>query len=853
MILRVVLLVTALILIGGAIVVLDTIDAPLPQLDGAIRVEGPHADVEILRDRYGIPHIYASNMHDLFFAQGYVQAQDRWWQMEFWRHTASGTLCELVGKTIASLRADIFIRTLGWRQVAERELAAMDEESRLSLNAFCDGINAYISARSPSELALEYAILGLTGVEFEIAPWTPVDTLVFGKLMAWDMGLEESKDVLRGTLYERLGVAMTDAWLTPPWPYGERPTIVKPEDLPPFAETSETAYLDEPPSISAAMPQEYPSDLSVRWSEITAAIATGPGGGTNAWVVSGDHTESGLPLLANDTHLGIQLPSVWYQIGLHCLDGADPALDVVGFTFPASLGVVVGHNGTIAWGISNGFPDVHDAYLMRINPEDPFQYEWNGEWRDMVVRKETIRFGDGSEPILITIRETHLGPILTDNRLDSATGRVVGVNLEDAVVQRWTALDSGTISQAVLAIDRATDWSSFRDALRFWDVPAQHFVYADVAGNIGYQFAGRIPIRGESHDGLSPAPGWTDEQEWRGFLPFDALPHVLNPIGGVIVAANHAAVPPSYFDSLAASLGEGLSFSLSRDFDYAYRAARIEELLAAVPRHSVESLQAIQADVTLLSADEILPYLADLDLPEGSLNSARAWLLGWDRRFTASSAQAVLYACFWRRLVLETFGDELGSDASHLVGGDREMWAIHMLLQEPDNVWWDDVSTPDHVEDRDDIVVRSFIGGHADAVSLCGPDRETWAWGNVHTAAFVSDPLGKSGVALFEDLVNRGPFPTSGMTDTINNNRWTASLGTFEVKSIPAMRMIIDLADLSRSIGIHSTGQSGHPMAGRYDDMIESWLDVEAHPMLWTHGEITAQAAHRLRLVPTSF
>jgi len=846
MVLRVLLLATALLLIGGAILVQDIVTRPLPQYDGTIIVEGLRSSVEILRDAHDVPHIYSSNMHDLFFAQGYIQAQDRWWQMEFWRHTASGTLSQLVGRTTASLRADIFIRTLGWRQVAERELATMDDETRSWLEAFCSGINAYISPRSPSQLALEYTVLGLTGIKFDIAPWTPIDTLVFGKLMAWDMGLEESKDILRGVLYERIGQAMTDAWLTPPWPYDERPTIIRPEDLPSLLEENALNVPSPEPMMSLT---GQSACIHQEWSEISAAIGTGPGGGTNAWVISGEHAESGMPLLANDTHLGIQLPTVWYQIGLHCIEGDDPAFDVVGFTFPASLGVVVGHNGSIAWGISNGFPDVHDAYRLRINPENAFQYEWNGQWRDMTVREEAIRFGDGSQPLAITIRETHLGPIVTDNRFDPATGEVSGFDNEEPIAQRWTALDPGTVSRAVLAINQATNWDAFRNALRYWDVPAQHFVYADIDGNIAYQFAGRVPIRSKDHDGLAPSAGWTDEYEWKGFLPFGALPHVLNPVGGVIIAANHAAVPPSYYDILAADLGEGFNYTISQDIDYAYRAARIEELLAATPLHSIETFQEIQADVRLSSADEILPYLADLELLAG-VDSAYRWLLDWDRHFTATSSEAVLYACFWRSLVLGIFGDELGSNASHLVGGDREMWAIRLLLDEPDNAWWDDVSTIDHIEERDEILARAFANGYADAVALCGTDRTLWAWGDVHAATFVSNPLGKSGVGLFENLVNRGPFPASGMTDTVNNSRWTASLDSFDVKSIPALRMIIDLANPAGSIGIHSTGQSGHPMADGYDDLIDPWSDVDAHPMLWTREQVVDEAASRLILEP---
>ena len=569
-------------------------------------------------------------------------------------------------------------------------------------------------------------------------------------------------------------------------------------------------------------------------------------------MVSGTHTESGMPLLANDTHLGIQLPSVWYLIGLHCTEGDNPGFDVVGFTSPASFGVVVGHNGSIAWGISNGFPDVHDAYRLRINPANPLQYEWNGQWRDMTAREETIQFGDESEPIAFIVRETHLGPVITDNVFDASTGDVSGFDNDAPIVQRWTALDPGTVSRAVLAINRATNWEGFRNALRYWDVPAQHFVYADTVGNIGYQFAGRVPIRAADHDGLSPSAGWTDATEWQGIIPFDDLPQTLNPVSGILIAANHAAVPPSYFEALTADLGDHVNVALSKEFDYAYRAARVEELLAARQLHTLESFQAIQADVKLLSADEILPYLSDLTLVPASLNTARERLLSWDGMFSTSSSEALLYAYFWRSLVMETFADELGANASHLVGGDREMRAIQLLLEDPGNAWWDDRRTSNRIEDRDDILLRSFTQGYLDAAAVCGTDVTCWAWGDVHTATFVSNPLGSSGIGILERLVNRGPFAVAGMTDTLTNTRWTASLDTFDVKSIPAMRMVIDLSDPSASIGIHSTGQSGHPMAHGYDDFIDPWIAVTAPALLWTRAQVDASAVHQLILEPTS-
>gem|GEM_PF-3841923 len=351
---------------------------------------------------------------------------------------------------------------------------------------------------------------------------------------------------------------------------------MRPEDLPTPSSEEDDSPVGLTPSSTG---QTAYSQLE--WDEISATLGTGPVGATNAWVVSDDHPESGMPLLANDIHLGIQLPSVWYQIGLHCVDGDDPAFDVVGFTFPVSLGIVIGHNGSIAWGISNGFPDVHDAYRLRINPENSLQYEPNGQWRDMTVREESIRFGDGSEPVMITVRESHLGPITTDNRLETGTR-----SAPHCVIGTFPPSTSST------PISLGTSVTSWPGAFRF----APKITTASRRAQAG--------------------PAITSGKV---FFRIDVLPHILNPVGGIVVVTNYVAVPLSYYEALAANLGRGFNYTISRDMDYAYRAARIEQLLAATPLHSIESFQQIQDDMKLLSADEILPYLGNIRLPDDEL------------------------------------------------------------------------------------------------------------------------------------------------------------------------------------------------------------------------------------------
>ena len=845
-VLPVVLVVLALIVVGGYMWFYGLTRAPLPQHDGELTIDGLHDTVQILRDEWGVPHIYASNMHDLYFAQGYTQAQDRWWQMEFFRHTGNGQIEELTGKNARLLPVDIFLRSVGWQRVAEQEVDRCDDEALARLQAFADGVNAYIMSRDPGDLALEYSVLGLTGIEFQIEPWTPADTLVWGKVMAWDLGPSGNNEEARSTLYELIGQEMTDQWMTPPWPFGKKPTIVQPEDLTVAGSTgsiqvSRTAGAVGTNTLLAG--DVYP-DMSL-------VFGSGRGIGSNNWVVSGSMTESGKPLLANDPHLSIQMPSIWYQIGLHCEPASgESGLDVTGYTFALMPGIVIGHNNSIAWGVTNVGPDVFDLYRIRVNPANPLQYEWNGDWRDMTVHEETISFGDGAEPITIQVRETHLGPIINDNQVDEKTGEVLGFNNEDPVALRWTALDPGTLFQAVIDINKATNWEEFRSALRYWDVPSQNFVYADVEGNIGYQTPGHIPIRAQNHSGLVPVPGWTDEFEWQGFIPYDSLPSIYNPERGYIATANQALVPLEYYDQLADELGEGPNYVISQEWNYGYRGQRIVELLEDEARHTIASFQAIQGDNKLISAEELMPYLADLQLDDAELAEARDWLLKWDCQYDMDSAPAALYAQFWARLMDNLYNDQLGEEIQ-ADGDDRDMWATFLLMKEPDNAWWDDITT-DVVETRDDILVRSFSEGYANTVASLGENRNNWRWGDVHTATFVSNPLGLSGIGPIESMVNRGPFAVGGSQATVRAAAWTAASGSFAVSSwTSSMRMIVDLGDLTRSVTIHTTGQSGHPYSRHYDDMIDLWRNMEYYPMLWTPEQVEAAAVSRLILQPS--
>ncbi len=445
--------------------------------------------MDVVRDAHGIPQLYADNSTDLFYAQGFVQAQDRFFEMDFRRHVTAGRLSELFGTS--TVETDMYIRTMGWRRVAERELDLLSPETKSYLDAYSDGVNAYLKGRSPTDLSVEYTVLGLTGLDYEPEKWTPVDSLAWLKAMAWDLRGNMDDEVARA----RLSVSRSPeqvAELYPRYPYARNKPIV---NTPRPAGAG--ARFRAPWGQGAVLALE-----AVRRGvdAIPDLMGRGSGIGSNSWVVSGEHTVSGKPLLANDPHLDASIPGIWYQMGLHCRSvDADCPFDVSGFTFSGVPGVVIGHNRDIAWGMTNLDPDVTDLYLEKVTGKT---YLYDGKQVPLTERDEVIRIA-GESSRLITVRSTRHGPLLSDVSAELSS---VGANADvpaDApprengygVALAWTALTPRPTADAIFALDQASSWLEFREAARSFAVPSQNLVYADTDGNIGYQAPGAIPIR----------------------------------------------------------------------------------------------------------------------------------------------------------------------------------------------------------------------------------------------------------------------------------------------------------------------------------------------------------------------
>ncbi len=820
----VLLILIAIVAIAGPPWVKRTAQESFPQIEGEIQLAILDGPVDIYRDAYGVPHIYATTQHDLFVAQGYVHAQERFWQMDFWRHQGAGRLSELLGD--ATLDTDKFLRTLGWERIAIEELELLDAPSRFILESYSKGVNAYLVDHQGTALALEYAFLPIINSDYEPAPWTMLNSLTWAKAMAWDLRRNLDTEIDRALLAKTLTPEQI-ADLFPPYPADH------PEIVPGFSSEQSSAFNLQPANLQAAT-------LSDLQSQIAALDAITGGGfegiGSNSWAVSGDLTDTGMPLLANDPHLGAQMPSIWYEVGLHCAPKTEECgLDVVGFSFAGVPGVVIGHNDRIAWGFTNVGPDVMDLYIEKINPENENQYEFQGEWRDMQIVTEKIQVA-GGETVEHTVRLTHHGPIITADYGLETFAEDAGIEVPEhyALAVSWTALEPTCVFCSIWKFNQAQGWDDFRLAAQEFVVPAQNLLYADVEGNIGYQMPGNIPIRVAGHNGMDAVPGWTGEYEWQGFIPFDELPFAFNPPSGYIATANNAVVGTDY------------PYLITYQWSYGYRAQRVVNMLESAPGPiDFAYIQQMQGDNLELMSEELLPVLMSIPLEDPALEEARGLLSGWDGQMDMDSAPAALYITFWRNLLELTFNDDLPEFYSVGVeSGAKEI--VRNLVDQPDSAWWDDVNTPE-VEGRDDIFATAFAAGYQEIRKLQGKDPQKWAWGDLHTITFHNQVM--SSFPFIVNAFDRGPFPTAGGSAIVNATGWDAS-APYVVDWLPSMRMIVDLGDLTNSLVVNTTGQSGHPYDAHYIDQADLWRNIQYRAMLWDRADIEVDAEGHLRLLP---
>ena len=821
------------------------VQSSFPQIEGELNLDGIQSEVRVVRDAMGIPHIYANNLHDLFFVQGYVHAQDRFWQMDFWRHIGMGRLSEMFGESQAD--TDKFLRTLEWEALAYKEMDQLEPESIAILRAYSEGVNAYLSGKSGTEVSIEYLILKVLNPDYEIAPWQPTHTLTWAKAMAWDLRGNMEEEIERAILLNTLTLEQVNQ-LYPLYP-ADHPLVAgdfkldigKQANL--SSDDLATVFRQNEIKTLFSRITENKNGMDQVLGEFSKSV------GSNNWVVDGTLSETGKPLLANDPHLSIQMPSIWYQISLHCQPRSNECpYEVAGFSFAGVPGVVFGHNDRIAWAFTNTGPDVMDLFVEKINPENPNQYEYKGNWVDMEIVEEQMDFGN-SKPEKFIIRKTIHGPIISDvfgplkddvKPTQTPFSDQAGIELPEnyAIALRWTALEPGSVFEAIWGFNKALNSEDFRQAASKFVVPAQNLLYADVEGNIGYQMPGYIPIRANG-DGRLPVPGWTGEYDWTGYIPFEQLPNVYNPESGYIITANNQVISESY------------PYLITSDWDYGYRAQRIEDMILSKDSgFGIEDFQAMQSDDINLNSYAVIDALAEVELSSDLANIREEILLNWDHREN-QSAGAALYESFWWNLVQLTFEDENIPEDMLPSGGSRTNEIFRNLINDPNSFWWDDKRTVDKVEVMEDIMAEAFL--KATQCELCfkkfGKDIRNWDWTQLHTATFKNATLGESGIGFIEAIFNRGPFPTTGGESIVNATGWDV-YESFEVNWLPSMRMIIDLSDLDRSITVHTTGQSGHAYHEHYDDMISIWAGLKYYPMYWVEDSVKANSEGELILNP---
>ncbi len=755
-----------------------------------LRVPGLSAPVTIVRDVTGVPHIYAENVSDGWFALGYAEAQDRLWQMDIQYRLAAGRVSEVLGAS--ALASDEFYRTIGLARIADAAAASQEKAGGLDTmvaNAYVAGVNAYISSLDPPDYPLEFKLLG-----YAPEPWSVEKMLTEGALIAWSL-MGDFHDLEYNLLVEKFGATQAQE-LFPTYPAGTQYPI------------QPAALADsEVPLLSAATVQEI---LGKAGAALPSPIIEGIG--SNNWAVAGTRTSTGMPLLDADPHLALQLPSLWYEAELHTppfqVGGVSyPGFNLRGATFPGIPAFFFGTNGHIAWGETNTGADVNDFFVEHLSPNGT-EYLYGGTWHPLTVIDEPIQV-KGEPTVDYQVRETVHGPILTDQNLASqgVPGGYQNVSMKSTIAY------FGTEIQAILGINLAENSDQFNASSAYWHVPAQNIIYADnngPHGNIGIRSTGWYPIRA-NFTGRLPVDGSNASYQWTGFVPFADYPHSWDPPSGYVWSNNEVPYPPGY--AYASSLG-----SL---FDPGYRARRINELLSADANVTLADMQRFQQDVLDTAAQSLVPYLLRAVTPlDGVEIQAYDALQAWTPpsptayNMTLNSTAASIWYTFMGHYTQDTFGDEYAAANATDITFPLFDTLENLTIRDPTSHWFNNV-TSGKTQTRDDVIRQAFHETINDLAARLGPTVATWTWGSIHFREF--DHLTEL------SALRRGPYPSPGDTYTLN------VAGGLISKTGPSWRQIIDFSNLNNSLAIYPGGQSGDPLSVHYSDYITPYMNGQYH------------------------
>ena len=741
-----------------------------PVIDGELAVTILDQDVTVTRDEKGVPHIFAKTDADLYRAQGYVQAQDRLFQMDLARRQASGRLSEIIGE--ATINTDKHFRTFSLRDAAEKSLAAYDDESKQVLEWYAEGVNAFIAqAKESNTLSYEFALLG-----YEPEEWTVVDSLTIGKYMAYDLGGNWNTLAFRHWALQNFD-----------------------------EEKAKELFIKYPENASAIIEANIQNPVAVA-GQFSAEMLPNEFNGSNNWVVSGDKTKSGTPILADDPHLGLSTPSIWYQMHLQ-----SPQQNVSGVIFAGIPGIILGHNDEIAWGVTNVGPDVQDLYIEIPNPDNPTQFRYDGKWEQAEVRDESIKVKDG-ETVDFEVVVTRHGPIMTDLAFKDTEPTA-------QFSMQWTALQPTAELRAVLGFNKAKTWSDFEKALEDFKAPAQNFVFASKDGTIAYKANGQIPIRKQG-EGQLPVPGDSSDYGWEGFIPWDELPTLVNPKEGFIATANNQVI------------GEDYPYHITDFWAQPYRFERIKEVLEANDAITVEDMMALQMDQHNLYAREFLPdlltSLKEKD-QDGKYAEIMAMLEKWDMVDAKESGAPLVFHTLMIKLQEVLFKDQMPKDMYGIMYGKFNITdqLLRTAYSGEKSIW---------IEEQggiDETIYKAFELTIAQLQDQFGKNSSKWQWGDYHQLTF-DHTLG-SASPILAAYFNAKKVPIGGSKVTVQaaDNDLAGN-----VDHGASWRFVVDVGDLSSAYHIVGPGQSGHVKSDWYQDQVLDWANGDYHQTFIKQEEI---------------
>lgn len=752
-------------------------------------VEAGSSKIEIVTDKWGVPHVYAADFASLAFGLGYTQARDRLWQMDFNRRAAKGRLSEVFGEP--TLQLDRLARYVGFERLALAEEPQLKTDEKTLLQGFKDGVNRYVETHR-DDLPLEFSIL-----KAPPRPWSLTDTLAFSHFMSWTFIGNWNGELVRHWTFEKYGKDVLRIMGTG-YPEG-RPVIVP------------AGGLSRAPR--QAMDREF---------EKLEELVTVPGQMmSNNWVVDGNKSATGSPLLANDPHIPLQMPSIWYEMHMH-----SPDIQAMGATLPGIPGVIIGHNGHIAWGLTNSVADTSDLFIEKLSgSHNKTRYLDRIVWKEAEVFREEITVRGRSEAVVENVSVTKHGPVIGP----LFSGEPRSIALQSVLPEARNRVRS------LMLLWKARDWSMFRDALKHWTAPALNFVYADTHGNIGYQLAGLVPVRARGN-GLLPSPGWTGDYDWTGFIPFDKMPNEYNPSTHWIATANNKTVNEDY------------PYFIGFGGD-PYRISRIVQLLKMKEKLSAADFKAIQTDLYSIPAKEIVEIVGKLDPTDDRAKMALDYLKAWDFVLSPESVPASIFEVFVTVLSRRALQEKLDKESSEVYLGKpgkrsqvfwvRVSWLLAKITEYPN--WFGTTTWATVMEE-------SLVSAVEELTRLLGKDMAEWKWKRLHLQAF-THPLGHA--PELSSMFNRGPVPVGGDDETVWASAYIPHDGYAATYTGVSYRLIVDLGSLDNSFAVHPTGQSGNPKSAHYDDMIELWRNGEYHPLLWTKEEVEKAAETREKLDPT--